>query len=149
MRDDQLRFAVVVFLRVVERVEKGLHVLAVDFLGIESVSLEPRGGVFALRRSCWSVECDGVGIVNQDEIIETEMAGERARLRGNAFLQTTVPRETNAVLVENAMLARVKACGRHFHRDGDSNRVAHALAEWAGRAFDSRCFEKFRMTWCF
>src|SRR5205085_5166823 len=100
-------FAVVVFFGVVERVEKGLHVLAIDFLNIESVSLESRGRIFALGRGRWRVERDRVGIVNQNEIIETEVSGERARFGRHAFLQTTIARETDAVLIENAVLAGV------------------------------------------
>ncbi len=45
-----------------------------------------------------------VGVVNQNQVIEAEMSGERARFRRNAFLQTTIARETNDVLIENLVL---------------------------------------------
>src|SRR5438067_2467327 len=80
VRNDELRFSIVVLFRVVQRIEKRPHVLPVDFLDVETVSFESRGRVFALRRRCGRVERDGVGIVNENEIIETEMSGERARL---------------------------------------------------------------------
>src|SRR2546430_8773104 len=45
-------------------------------------------GVLALRGRRGRVEGDGVGIVDQDQIIETEMAGERARFGGDSFLRS-------------------------------------------------------------
>src|SRR5438067_7801497 len=97
VRDDELRSSVIIFFRVIERVQKCLHVLAVDFLNVESVGLESRGCVFALSRGRGRVERDRVGIVNQNQIIEAKMSGERTRLCRNAFLQTTVARETNTM----------------------------------------------------
>ena len=74
------------------------------------------------------------------------MGGERARFRGHAFLQTTVTRETDTMLIENAVLAGIESRRRHLHRHRDADRVANALSEWTGGAFHSRCFEKFRMS---
>ena len=76
--------------RHVQRIEKLLHVLAVDFLDIEAVGLEAFAGVFALGCLRHRVERDGIRIVDQDQIIEAEVTGERARFRGDAFLQTAV-----------------------------------------------------------
>ena len=60
VRNDEFRFAVIVLLRAVERVEKRLHVLAVDFLNIESVGLKSRTRVFALRHLRGRVEGDRI-----------------------------------------------------------------------------------------
>ena len=146
MRDDELRPAVIVFLRVIERIEERLHVLAVDFLNVEAVGLEAHGRVFALGRRRRGVERDRVRIVNQDQIIETEMSGERARLGGHAFLQATVARETNAVLIEDAVLRRVESRRGHFHGYCNSDGIADALPERPRGALDSRRFKKFRVT---
>ena len=73
------------------------------------------------------------------------MPGERARFRGHAFLQTAVACETNAVLVENSVLACVESRRGHFHRDRDADGIANALPQRPGRAFDSRRFKKFRV----
>src|SRR6266702_4319859 len=80
MRDDELRFSVVALFGDVEGIEKLLHVLAVDQLNIPAISREAFAGVFALCLFRRRVEGDRVGIVNHDQIIETEMPGERARL---------------------------------------------------------------------
>ena len=143
--DDELWPAVIVLLRGVERVEERLHVLAVDLLDIEAVGLEPRGGVLALARRRRRIEGDGVRIVNQDQIIEPEMPGEGAGFGRNAFLQTTVAREANAVLIENAVVAGIETRRGHFHRHRDADGIGHALPQRAGGAFDSRRFKKFRM----
>src|SRR5438552_18709617 len=42
VRDDELRPAVIVLFRIVERVEKRLHVFLVDFMDVEDVRLKTR-----------------------------------------------------------------------------------------------------------
>ena len=64
--NDELWFPVIALFRDVERVEKLLHVLAVNLLDIESVSLETRARILAFRLLGRSIERDGVGIVNQN-----------------------------------------------------------------------------------
>ncbi len=73
------------------------------------------------------------------------MPGERARFRRHAFLETTIARQTKDMLVENAMLAGVEMCLRHFRCHRHTNRVAHALSQRTSGAFDSRRFKIFRM----
>ena len=145
MRDDELRFPVITLLRNVERIEKLRHVLPVDFLDVESVGFETRAGIFALRRLRHRVERDRVRIVNQNQIVQAEMPGERARFRRDAFLQTTVTGEAKDMLIENFVLG-VETRGRHLRSHRDANGVAHALTERTGRAFDAGRFKKFRMT---
>ena len=60
MRDDEFRPAVVALFRHVQRIEKLLHVVAIDFLNIEAVSLEALAGVFALRCLGRGIERDRV-----------------------------------------------------------------------------------------
>ena len=73
------------------------------------------------------------------------MAGERARFGGDAFLHAAIARKTDHVLIENAVLIGVETRRGHFRRHRDADRVADALTERPGRAFDSGRFEKFRM----
>ena len=146
VRDNELWFAVVVFLRVIQRIEKCLHVLAVDFLNVEAISFETRGRVFALRRFRRRIERDRVRIVNQNQIIQAEMSGERARFGRHAFLQTAIAGQTDDVLIENLVLVGVEARRRHLGCDRNSNRIAHALAQRAGGAFHAGRFEKLGMS---
>src|SRR5262249_15354732 len=77
--DDKVRSSVVALLRVVEGIEKRLHVFTVDFLNVKTVGFETRRCILALSRSRGCIERDRVVIVNQNQIIEAEMASERAR----------------------------------------------------------------------
>ena len=146
VNDDELRFPVVALFRDVTGIEKFLHVVALNFLHIESVGRITSSRVFALRLLCHGIERDGVGIVNQNQIIETEMGRERACFRGHAFLETTITRQTKNMLIENAMVAGVEMRGRHFCRHCHTNRVANALPQRASRTLDSRRFKKFWMS---
>src|SRR5438067_7258007 len=146
MNDDELRFPVVAIFRDVTGVEEFLHVVALDFLGIESVGLKTFSRVLALRLVGHGIERDGVGIVNQNQIIEPEMPGEGARFRRHAFLETTVARQAKNMLVENAMFAGVEMCLRHFRSHCHTNRVANALPQRAGGTLDAGCVAKFRMS---
>src|SRR5438067_8983170 len=149
MNDDELRFPVVAIFRDVTGVEEFLHVVALDFLGIESVGLKTFSRVLALRLVGHGIERDGVGIVNQNQIIEPEMPGEGARFRRHALLETTIARQTKNMLVENAMLVGVEMRSRHFRRHCHPDRVANALPQRTSGSLDSRRFKKFRMPRCF
>src|SRR5207237_6341525 len=145
VRDDELRPAVVVLFRIVERVEKRLHVFLVDFLNVKAVSLKTRAGVFALSCGCRRVERYRVAVVNQNQIIETEVSRESTCLRRDASLHATVTRQANHMLIENPVVGGVETSRRHFARHRDADRVTDTLAEWPGRAFDARRIAKFRM----
>src|SRR2546423_6594804 len=108
VRDDELRPAVVVLFRIVEGVEKRLHVFAVDFLNVEAVSLKTRARVFALGCGCRRVERHRVAIVNKDQIIETEVSRESSCLGCYAFLHATVTGKTDYMLIKNPVLGRVE-----------------------------------------
>jgi hypothetical protein len=60
VRDDELRFSVIAPFRHIERIQKLLHVVAIDLLHIESVCLHAFAGVFALRFLRCGVERDGI-----------------------------------------------------------------------------------------
>src|SRR5436853_7324398 len=95
VRDDKFRPAVIVLLGVVQRVEESLHIVAVDFLDVEPISLKTRARIFALSVLRGRVERDRVAVVNQNQIIETEVSREGTRFRAHAFLQATVSGKTN------------------------------------------------------
>ena len=105
-----------------------LHVLAVDFLHVKAVSAETHAGVFALRLLRHRVERDGVRVVDQDQVIESEMSGESARFRRDALLQTAIARQADDVLIENPVLVGIESRRRHFRRHRDPDRVTDALA---------------------
>src|SRR6266567_6240229 len=146
MCDDELRFAVVALLRDVQRIEKLLHVLAVDLLDIESVRLKTPSSVLALCLLCRGIQRDRIGIIDDNQIIETEMCCESARFRCNAFLHVTIASQANNMLVEDPVLRGVETGGRHFGGYRYSGGIANALAKRPGRTFNSGRFRKFRMS---
>ena len=143
MRDDELRFAVITAFRDVERVEELSHVLALDFLDIKAVRFHPLARVLALRQLCGGVQRNGIGIVNENQIVEAPNAGERARLGCDALLHVAVTAQTDHVLVENSVLIGVEPRRSHVRCQGHANRVAHALTKRSGGAFHSGRLAKF------
>ena len=143
--DDELRLSVIALLRNVQRIEKLLHVLAIDFLDVESVSFEAPTRVLALRLLRRRIKGDGVRIVDQDQIIETKMPGECACFGRDAFLHAAIARQADDVLIENLVLVRIEARRRHFCSHCDADGIADALSQRASRTFYSRCVTKFRM----
>ena len=93
-------------LRNIQRVEKCCMSWPSIFLHVKAVGLETLAGIFALRLRRHRVERDGVRVVDQDQVIESEVTGERARFRRDAFLQTTIARQADHVLIENPVLGR-------------------------------------------
>ena len=77
------------------------------------------------------------------------MAGQRARLGGNAFLHIAVAAQTDHVLIENLVLIGVETRRRHFCRHGNSHRVADSLTERPCCTFYSGCVAEFGMPGCF
>src|SRR6202011_265852 len=142
--NDELRPSVIALFGSGEGIEKLLHVLAVDFLHIEPVGLEAFSSIFALGFFRRRVEGDGVAIVDQDQIIQTEMCREGACFGGDSFLQATVARQTNNMLIENLVLGGVETRGRHLRRDRNADSVANALPKRSGCTFHTRRFTKFR-----
>jgi hypothetical protein len=57
------------------------------------------------------------------------MAGQRARLGGDAFLHVAVAAQTDHMLIENLVLISIETRRRHFCRHGNAYRVADALTE--------------------
>ena len=146
VRNDELRFPVVALFRDVERIEKLLHVVAIDFLDVEAICFEALRGVFALSFFRRGVESNSIRIVDQNQVIEAPMTSERARLRCNPLLHVAVAAQTDDMTVKNCVLARVKTRRCHFRGRGNADGIADALTEWSCSAFHSGSVAKFRMS---
>ena len=82
--------------------------LPVDRLHVPFACASKRLAVSSLwRGGGHGVESDIVGIVDQDQVIELEMAGERDRLLRDALLHAAVAGQRDDWLVENGVL---RAC---------------------------------------
>src|SRR5438270_5613134 len=98
VNDDELRSPVVALFRDVTGIEEFLHVVTLDFLRVKSVGLVTFSRVFALSLLGHGIERDGVGIVNQNQIIESKMSGEGARFVRHTLLESTITRQTENML---------------------------------------------------
>ena len=66
------------------------------------------------------------------------MAGERARLRGDALLQVAVAGDDVRAVVDDGVAVAVELAAEAPLRDGHPDGVGDALAERAGRRLDAR-----------
>ena len=143
--DDHLGPAVVVGLGFFQRHGEDRQIVAIHRHGIPTLGHEELFGIFALRDRGHRVERDIVGIINEDQIVETIVAGEGDGFAGDAFLQAAISHQGDHVMIENRVLRGVETSRRAFAGEGETHRVADPLAERAGGRFDPRGFMKFRV----
>ncbi len=86
LRDDDRWLAVVVGLGVSDRFLDRSQIVAVNGDRIPALGDEIRFGIFALRLCCHRVECDVVGVIDEDEIVELVVTGKRDRFLGRPLL---------------------------------------------------------------
>jgi len=145
---DEFRMAVAGCFGFFEYIGKGLNVLGVHLEGFETVGFKTLPRVLALGLRRHRVEGDTVVVVEEDQIVETEVAGEGRSFGGDSFLQAAVTGEANDTLVENFVVGGVVAGGCHLCGNGKTDSVPNPLAERAGRALDPRSFSVFGMPRC-
>lgn len=98
---------------------------------------EAPGHVFGKRERGGAVDGDPVVVVDQLELAEPLVTGERAGLRGDALHQVAVSGENPDAVIEERESGPVEPSGEqplgHRHADGGG----HSLAERAGRHLDA------------
>ncbi len=144
--DDELRFAAFGFLGLVEGLEHGREIVAVNRLHLPADGLESGGGILTLRAVGHGVERHIVRVVDQDEVVEFLVSGERRGLHGHAFLHAAVAREADDVVVEDLMFRRVEARRGHLAGDGHAHRVGDALPQRTRGALHARGLAEFGMS---
>ena len=142
---DQMRLAAT-RLRFVVSPQELLHVLPVHLLHVPPIGFITGDGVFALREQGHRVEGDVIRIVNEDEVVQLEVTGQRAGFARHTFLQATVAGEAHDLVIENTMLRRVEARFGHFAGNSQTNRIGHALPERPRGSLYSRRLAEFRMS---
>ena len=125
-----------------------MHVLPVNLLHAPSVGFEPRRRVLALREERHGVERHIVGIVDQDKVVQLQVAGQRTSLARHSLLQAAVAGQADDLMVKNAMFGRIETGFGHFAGDGQADRIGHTLPQRTGGALHARCLAKLRMPWC-
>ena len=123
-----------------------MEVVSIDLVDIPADRGVARGGVLALCDGAHGVERHIIGIINEDQVVEAEVACERAGFHRHAFLQAAITGEGDDMVVENAMGGCVEAGLAHFGRDGKTDGIRHALAERACGGLDAGGFVELRMS---
>ena len=143
--DDRLRPAVVGRLRVRDRRGDRREVVAVDRHRVPPLRAEVALAVLALGDLRGCVEGDVVGVVDQDQVVEAVVAGERDRLAGHAFLEAAVAGQRDHVVVEDRVPGGVEAGRGAAAGEGVADRVAQPLAERAGGRLHPRRLAELRV----
>src|SRR4029077_12225129 len=112
---------------------------------IPMVSEEARGDIFGKRDAGLAVDGDVIVVVDPAQIVEGEMAGERGRLRTDAFHHATVATNGKNVVVEEMKAGFVVTAAKPFPRNGHADAGGDALTERTCRRLHSRDPVIFRM----
>ncbi|KAH3669258.1 hypothetical protein OGAPHI_001379 [Ogataea philodendri] len=88
-----------------------------------------------------AVKRDLVVIVQNDQVVQSQVAGQRDRLQSNTFLQTGVADNAVDGVVHHRDIGPVVQRGQVFGRNGQSNAVGNSLAQRPGGQLDSRVLD--------
>ena len=120
--------------------------MAVNGHGVPAERTEELLRVLALSELRHRVKRHVIGVVNENEVVQSVVPRESGRLARDAFLKATVTGEHDDVVVDNPVLGGIVFGGRHFAAEGEADSVRHTLAERAGGAFDADGLKGLRMT---
>ena len=103
-----------------------------------AVGLEARRHVLAEGERGVAVDGDVVVVVEQRQLAEPQVPGERGRLVADALHQVAVAGERAGAVVDDPLAGAVEARGQEPLGDRHADRVADPLAERAGGDLDAR-----------
>ena len=134
---DQARSAVAA--GALDRRLDGRQVVAVLHpLGMPAVRLEAGRDVLGPGHRGRPVELDVVVVVEHDQLLEPEVAGQAGGLGRDPFLEVAVRRDHVGPVVDDRMVRPVELGGQAAFGDGHADGVGQALAERAGGRLDTR-----------
>jgi hypothetical protein len=112
---------------------------------LPTVGFEAGVGVLGEAEIGGTVEGDEIVIVKEDELAESEGAGEGSGFMGDAFHQVAVAADAVGMVVDDLEAGLIVDGGEVLFRDGQAYRHREALAEGAGSDFDTVGEMGFRM----
>ncbi len=136
-RHDERR-ALGLALRLGERVLDLGQAVAVDALDVPVVAVEARRRVLGVGDVGRPLDRDVVVVVEDDELAELEVAGERGGLARDALHQVAVARDRVREVVDDRVAVAVEARREVRLRYRHADRVREALTERTGRGLDAR-----------
>mmetsp|Transcript_10183 Transcript_10183/g.28581 ORF Transcript_10183/g.28581 Transcript_10183/m.28581 type:complete len:741 (+) Transcript_10183:131-2353(+) len=110
----------------------GIEVMAIDVIGLPSVSIVTLDDVLGLSVLGHLVEGDLVGVVEDDEVVELLVGGEGGGLGGDTLLEAAITGEGVDVVVEDLVVVGVVDSLSHLLGGGDTDGVGDALSEGTG-----------------
>ena len=113
------------------------HVPAVGFETLRGVVVEPVHDV--------AVDRDAVVVVQRDQLVQLQRAGERAGFVRDAFHQAAVAEEHVRVVIDDLRAVTVELVGHQRFAERHADRVRETLAERAGGRLDARRDAVFRV----
>ena len=145
--DDDFRAAIVICFGIGECFRDGGKIMTVDGDSVPLLRAEIGFCVLALSDFCHRIESNVVRIINHHQIVQTVVSGKGDCFFSDTFLQATVAKQSEYVMVKNRVFGRIEASGGAFARERVSYGIGDALTEWAGGGFHARCFMKFWVAW--
>jgi hypothetical protein len=141
-RDDQARPAGL-GARSGECLAQAVHVLTVDrALYVPAAGHEARAHVLAEADVGRAIDRDAVVVVEEDQIAEAQVSGQRGRLGADALHHVAVAHHAVDEVIARRLLGltalAAELCARHASRQRHAHSVGEALAQRAGGDLDAR-----------
>ena len=102
-----------------------------------AVGAEARRSVVTEPAVHRAVDADAVVVVERDQLVQAQRAGQRTGFVADAFHQAAVAQEDIAVVVDHPTVGPVELVGQQLLGQGHANRIAQALAQGAGGGLDA------------
>jgi hypothetical protein len=120
-----------------ERILDPLEIIGIaDPQHVPSIAEEARRDILGKGDARVAFDRDVVVVVDPAQVVETEMAGQRGRLRANPFHQAAVAADRIDVIVEDVEARLVVAAGEPLPRDRHADARGDALTQRTGRRLD-------------
>ncbi len=121
-------------------------VMAVDVADhLPVVRFETRRGVVGEPAVHFAVDGNAVVVVEGDQLVQAQGAGQRGDFVGDTFHHAAVAEEHVGVVVDDGVAVTVELGGEHFFGQGEAHGVGDTLAERAGGGLDARGVAVFRV----
>ncbi len=110
-------------------VDRAQHVPAIGFEALRRVVAEPAFGV--------AIDGDVVVVVEGDELVQMQRAGQRAHLVRDAFHHAAVTEEHPGAVIDDVMAGTVELRGQQLLGQRHAHGISDALPERAGSGLDA------------
>ena len=111
--------------------------VTVDLDDVPVVGLEASGHVFGKGDGGTAVDGNTIVVIEQDEVVQSQVTGQGAGLVRNALFQAAVTVNDVDIVIEEVVTFFVELGGQVLLGNGHAHAVAEALAQGTGGHFDT------------